>query len=103
MKVYFIPRTVPGKWSVWLIAAFILLFALFYILVAAGQRGGETYFSNLLLAVPYTLAAICGIASFFTGIIGVIRSRERAILVYPSMIIGLCVLLWMLAEVIFPH
>ena len=40
---------------------------------------------------------------FFTGLIGVIRSRERSILVYLAMIIGLCVLLFILGEIIFPH
>ena len=97
------PKTVSGKWSVWLIVAFVVLLVLFFIFVAAGERGGEEFFDNLLLAVPMALAGACGIASFFTGLIGVIRSRERSILVYPAILIGLCVLLWVLAEVIFPH
>jgi len=103
VKVYFIPRTVPGKWSIRLIFAFIVLFSLFQILVATGQRGGATFFSNLILAVPIVIAGICGVASFFTGLVGVIKSRERSILVYIAMIIGLCVLLFILGEIIFPH
>ena len=97
------PKTVPGKWSVWLITAFIVLFAIFWVSVAAGQRGGEGFFDNLLLAIPMMLAGISGIASFFTGLIGLTRYRERSILVYPAMLIGLCVLLFTVAEIAFPH
>jgi len=103
MKIYFMPQTRPGRWSAWLIIAFIVFFGLFYLFVATGQRGGATFFSNLYLAVPVVIAAISGISAFFTGIIGVIKDRERAILVYLAMLIGLIVLLFCLAEIIFPH
>jgi hypothetical protein len=49
------------------------------------------------------VAAILAVSSFFTGIIGIIRNRERAIFVYISTAIGFFVLLWGLAEIIFPH
>jgi hypothetical protein len=97
------PRTGPGKWSIWLITAFIVLFAIFWLVVATGQRGGEGFFDNLLLTVPILLAGIAGIASLFTGLIGIIRYRERSILVYPAMAIGLCVLLFVVGEIAFPH
>jgi len=96
MKIYFMPQTRPGRWSAWLIIAFIVFFGLFYLFVATGQRGGATFFSNLYLAVPVVIAAISGISAFFTGIIGVIKDRERAILVYLAMLIGLIVLLFCL-------
>jgi len=83
--------------------AFIVFFGLFYLFVASGQRGGATFFSNLWLTVPILLAAISGVSAFFTGITGVIKSRERSILVYLAMLIGLIVLLYCLAEIVFPH
>jgi hypothetical protein len=97
------PRTGPGKWSLWLITAFVALFAIFWLVVATGQRGGERFFDNLLLTVPILLAGIAGIASLFTGLVGVIRYRERSILVYPAMAIGLFVLLFVVGEIAFPH
>ena len=103
MKVDIMPKTVAGKWSLWLITAFIVLFASFLVSVAAWQRGGEGFFDNLLLAVPMVLAGISGIASFLTGLVGVTRYRERSILVYPAMLIGLCVLLFAAGEIAFPH
>ena len=103
MKVDIMPKTVPGKLSLWLITAFIVFFASFWLSIAAGQRGGGEFFDNLLLAVPMVLAGIAGTASFCTGLIGVARYRERSILVYPAMIIGLCVLLFAAGEIAFPH
>jgi len=103
MKVHFIPKTHLGKWSAWLMVAFIVFFGLFFLFIASGQRGGATFFSNLWLTVPMLLAGISGISAFFTGIIGVIKDRERSVLVYLAILIGLIVLLFCLAEIIFPH
>jgi len=75
----------------------------FFSLVASGQRGGELFFSNLALAIPILIAAILAISSFFTGIIGILRSGERAVYVYISTLLGFFVLLFSLAEIIFPH
>ncbi len=103
MKLHFMPKTTLGKWSVALIVAFIVLLLLFQFLVALGQRGGETFFSALILTVPILIAGISGVSAFITGLIGVIRSRERSVIVYLAVAIGLLVLLWGLAEIIFPH
>ena len=103
MRVNYKPSTLLGNWSVRLIVFSLLLFIVFYSLVASGQRGGDTFFSNLALAITMLIAAILAVSSFFTGIIGIIRNRERAIFVYISTVIGLFVLLFGLAEIIFPH
>ncbi len=103
MRVSILPKTPLGKWSTGLIIAFFLFFAVFLILIALGQRGGDTYFSNLALTIPSLLAGVSGVFAFLTGFIGVIRSRERSILVFLAMLIGLFVLLFCLVEVIFPH
>jgi hypothetical protein len=103
MKITIVPETTPGKWSLGLIGGLVLFFALLFILAASGQRGGETFSSNLALAVPGLLAAICGIAAFFTGVIGILFARERAVLVFLAAFIGLDVLLFCLGEVLSPH
>ena len=103
MKIHFMPKTTLGKWSVALIVAFIILLVSFQLLVASGQRGSETFFSALILTVPILIAGITGVSAFVTGLIGVIRSRERSVSVYLAVTIGLLVLLWVLAEIIFPH
>jgi hypothetical protein len=103
MKIRYKPFTILGKCSVWLIIVSLSFFIVFYALVASVQRGGDTFFSNLALTIPMLIAAISAISSFFTGIISIIRNRERAIFVYVSTIIGFFVLLFGLGEIIFPH
>ncbi len=100
MKLHFIPKTHLGQWSIWLITVFIVLFI---IIVASGQRGGATFFSNLALSIPMVIAGITGLLAFFTGIIGIIKSKERSVLVFSSTIIGLFFLVWVSAEILFPH
>lgn len=97
------PKTILGKWSVGLIIIFFLSFAALRLLVALGQRGGETFFSNPLLAITGIFMGISGISAFFTGIIGIIKSKERAVLVFLSTAIGLFVLIFCLGEILSPH
>ena len=100
MKHHFIPKTHLGQWSIWLITVFIVLFI---IIVASGQRGGATFFSNLALSIPMVIAGISALLAFFTGIIGIIKSKERSVLACSSTIVGFFMLLWVSAEILFPH
>jgi hypothetical protein len=102
MKNIILPETVLGKWSVGLFGGFIVFIALFFGLIAAGQRGGETFFSNLYLTIPALIAAVSANAAFFTGIIGIILRKERAILVFLATAVGLFVIIFVLAEIIAP-
>jgi len=43
------------------------------------------------------------ILAFFTGIIGIIKSEERSILVFLTTIFGFLVLLFVLGEILVPH
>jgi len=103
MEVHFVPKTTLGKWSVALTVAFIVLFMSFQLLVASGQRGGATFFSNLALSVPMLVAGISGVSAFFTGIISIVKRKERSVLVFMATVIGLFVLIFSLGEIIFPH
>ncbi|NIT04412.1 hypothetical protein GTO10_05950 [Candidatus Saccharibacteria bacterium] len=98
-----LPSTPLGKWTVGLTAFFFLLFGTFQLLVASGQRGGATFFSNPLLAIPGLLMGISGIAAFFTGAFSVVRSKERSILVFLATLFGLFVLIFVLGEILYPH
>lgn len=103
MKITFTPKTYLGKWTVGLIIGFFILLAVFFMFIKLGERGGMTYWSNLKLAIPGTAAALCGILSFFTGIISVFKNKERSVLVFLSIILGFLILLWVSAELLFPH
>ena len=103
MKISLVPKSAPGKWSIGLIGGLVLFFVLLRLLVISGQRGGETFFSNPALAISGLLAGACGIAAFFTGIFSIIFRRERSVLIFPAVIIGLFVLSFCLGEVLSPH
>jgi cytochrome bd-type quinol oxidase subunit 2 len=103
VRVAFIPKTSLGKWSVRLILIFFVSLATFSLLVASGQRGGETFFSNQLLTFPILTAGATGVAAFFSGIISILKQKERAILVFVAAAIGLFVIYFALGEILFPH
>jgi hypothetical protein len=103
VRVNISPKTPSGKWSTGFIVAFVVFLVAFPILVASGQRGGETFFDNLVLTIPILLAGASGVLALFTGLIAVIGKRERSILVFLAVLIGLLVLLFGLGEVMFPH
>ena len=103
MRVHFKPKTNLGKWSAWLIVAFAVSMASFGILLASGQRGGDTFFSNPIIGIPILIAAASGIAAFITGLISIVRRKERSISVYVAVAFGLIVLIVALAQIISPH
>ena len=103
MRISLKPKSTMGKWSTGLIIALLLFFAVFLILVASGQRGGDTFFSNLTLTIPMLLAGVSGVSALVTGIIGIVKSRERSVLVFLATAIGLFVLVFTLGEILFPH
>ena len=99
-----LPKSRTGKWSVWLIVAFILLMLFFFTMTGLfHQRGGGGFFDNLLLTVPILLAFGCAIASFVTGLVAVIGARDYAAVVFISVLMGFFVLLYGAAEIAFPH
>jgi hypothetical protein len=104
MKSTLLPTTTLGKWSIGLVISLILFFILsFAIIILGHQTGGETFFDNLYIAVPMFLAGISGIAAFITGIICILRYKERSVLVFMSALIGLFVLFLVLGEFLAPH
>ena len=103
MRVTILPKTPLGKWSTGLVIAFAVLLVAFLLLVASGQRGGETFFSNLVLTIPMLLAGTSAVFALLIGLISLIRNKERSIFVFLAMLIGLFVLIFWLGEVIYPH
>jgi hypothetical protein len=105
MRVHFKPKTKLGKLSAWLVFACAVSVALFGILVASRQRGGDTFFSNsiLTLTIPLLVAVLSGIAAVVTGLISIARRKERSIAVYFAVTYGLVVLVFWLRVITFPH
>ena len=105
LRISILPKSSLGRWSVGLAAAFILLFVLFQTFAASVRRNPV---SNPGPPSPVILMAvvadyISGIAAFVTGLISIIKSKERSILVFLVVVVGVLALLFLLGEVIFPH
>lgn len=96
------PKTKLGKWSVACLGFFFAFFILARIIVASGQAGGETFFSNLYISIPMSLAGLSGVLAFFLGVIGIIKSKERSPLVFIAALIGLLILGFVAGEFLGP-
>ena len=111
MRISILPRSPLGRWSVGLAVAFILFFALFQILVASGLRGPIMFGGRpvpfpvpfINWSLPLYAAGISGMAALVTGLIGIIKSKERSILTFLATVVGLLVPLFLLGEVLIPH
>ena len=91
------PKTRLGKWSVWLNTLFLIVIIVSIILV------------NVLDILSYNdhwwdvtvLVFLASIAAFILGIIAIRKNKERSVLVYASVIIGLLTILFLLLHSLF--
>ncbi|MBI4093100.1 MAG: hypothetical protein HY420_04210 [Candidatus Kerfeldbacteria bacterium] len=99
------PKTILGKWSAWLALVFLgLIFigptldATFYKSVTAGDTILEDLTLRPFLAIPMLLGVASAIAAFVTGLIAIIKHKERAILVYISTALGALLLVFVIGD-----
>ncbi len=84
MRISILPKTSLGWWSVGLCLASILFFALFVVILGPGPD------YNMPLAYTLTVALTgISIAAFVTGLLSIMKRKERSILVFVAMAIGL--------------
>jgi len=88
MKITLLPKNNLGKWSVGLSIAFIILIWL------------KIQFS--IHVMTFAIAAL-GLAGFIVSIISIIKNKDRAVLSFLPILVGLIIILWIAAEIIFPH
>jgi hypothetical protein len=77
--------------------------AIFALIVATGQRGGEEFFDNLWLTGPFLAAYVAGVAAFILGALAIAVNADRGIAVLASTLVGLVVTSFGVLEVVFPH
>lgn len=58
---------------------------------------------GIRLPLPSPVIAILGIIGFIMGIISVLKFKDRAVFVFLSIFVGLLIIFWGAAEIIFPH
>jgi len=109
MKINFTPKSNLGKWSLGLILVLPILFYLgmsfvsFYEAVPAGKTILRDIVTRPGVALPMLAGFVSGITAFFCGIIGVTRKKDYSVLIFISTLAGFFVLLWVFAEILFPH
>jgi len=103
MKITFLPTTTLGKWSTGLFIAFFVSALVFVILVASGQRGDDTLFEFSALTIPGLLAGVFVLSAMVTGLISIVKSMERSVLVFLATVIGVSILFLILGEFLVPH
>lgn len=103
------PKTNLGKWSVGLILAMLILFGIglslpniLYESTPAGNTLLDDIVNRPLLALSMLSGVCSGISALITGLVAVLKRKERAIFVYGSTLIGAAVTLFVIAMFLFP-
>jgi hypothetical protein len=103
-------KTRVGKWSLGLIIAMPLLFTIgmsftdtLYESVPAGGTILRDIVSRPALALTMLAGMASGVSALITGLIAIIKQKERGILVYAATLVGALLTLFLIAEVAFPH
>lgn len=98
MNINFMPKTIAGKWSVWLNVFFLAVVIISIILVngfgllAYGDRWWD-------ITVPIIFSAT--IVAFILGIRAIKKHKESSVLVYVSVAIGLLSILFIFLHSLF--
>lgn len=88
MKLILLPTSHSGKWSLGLTTAFIILIWL-----------------KIQYGIPmmsFAFAAL-GLGGFFTGTLAIVKKRDKAILNFIPILVGLIIITWIIAEIAYPH
>ncbi len=93
MKIKFWSKTTAGKWAASLTLLFIVLMSLKLMTLGILIR----------LPLPTPFIAGLGVIGFIMGIVSFVKSKDRSILTILSIIIGLLIIFWTVAEITFPH
>jgi uncharacterized membrane protein YhaH (DUF805 family) len=106
-KIYFFPKTKIGRTSFWFFLIAIVLFLIMnFILVGLlGFSGGENVFGDFQSTIIFINGISgmgCVLTSFVLSIISLFK-KERSILNFIILLIGLLFLFLLVGEFVFPH
>ena len=92
------PSTQLGKWSVGLNAFFLLVIAVSLVLVEVLKiLSFDDHWWDVTVAVAFPASII----ALITGIIAVTKNKDRSALVYLSIFVGVCTILFILLHSLF--
>jgi len=110
VRLFRMPESNAGRWSLWLVVAmpvFFLLGSLFMNTLYASVPSGDSILMDIALRPSLSLFMLSGMAAgvlaFFSGLLAIIREKERSIFVFASTLVGSLMLLFLVGEIVFPH
>ena len=112
MSITVLPKTRLGRWSVGIAVACLLIFTAWQIGLAWERHLDALHrypypAPPRIPVFPWPLlsfaAAVSCIGSFFTGLISIIGSKERSIVVFLVTLAGLLVLFFLFGQLMFPR
>jgi hypothetical protein len=98
MKMDIAPKTDLGKWSIALNALFLIVITISIVLVKVfGMLSFDDHWWDVTVPVIFSASII----ALFTGIKSVRKNKERSVLVYMSIVISICVIIFLLLHSLF--
>jgi len=95
MKVHFLPSTRAGKWACALALVPIVVFPLLYLFAERLHL-----LTDWLSSVIGSVSLLAGILAFIISLLAVLRSKDRALLVFFAGAVGLFILGFLLSMVL---
>jgi hypothetical protein len=103
------PKTKLGRWSIGLILAMFILFIIGLSLpniLYESAPSSNTFLDDIvnrpLLALSMLAGVSAAISALITGLVALLKGKERAILVYGSTLVGGAVTLFVISMFLFP-
>lgn len=93
MKINFWSKTTAGKWASVLTLIFIVLMSLKLLTLEISIR----------IPLPTPFIAGLGLIGFIMGIVSFVKNKDRSLLTLLSILIGLLIIFWTAAEIVFSH
>jgi uncharacterized membrane protein HdeD (DUF308 family) len=93
MKIQLYSKTREGKWTAILTLLFI---ALMVVKLSALSM-------MIRLPLPTPFLAIIGVIGFLLGILSIVKNKDKSLMTMLSILIGLLIIFWAVAEIAFSH
>lgn len=102
MNMTFLPKTHPGKWSTGLfIIALIFIFVASLVSFVQEPVVNNTFYNRLAVNISMITSFVAMVGASILGIFSIKKSKEHSLLVYIALLLGLMMLIFLIAELIF--
>lgn len=98
-----VPATLLGRRCLGFLGVGIVGLLAMVVSVGSGQEGGDTFADNWWISGPALVAALGLVGAFVTGLIAIVRNRERSLPVILATIVGALVPMFLIGEITTPH